>query len=167
MKLRRRVSSAGYTIQTDRKTRAGARNPAVTAWLRQRLGPSSPGLRRAGEPVVTPASGIYFPYAFVAAASSFEAMPSTSFGFFRKSWSSDHSVPPPPPNSDGARSDMSNRKRDAFASAVAVARDSASGYALALTSLFGEEKPPNFAQIVAACGVSRYLISARTAGVSL
>jgi hypothetical protein len=50
---------------------------------------------------------------------------------------------------------MSNRNTGATASAVAVARVIASGYALAGTFLFGDEKPPRFAQIVPAAGVAR------------
>ena len=62
---------------------------------------------------------------------------------------------------------MSNRKTSAEASAVAVAREMESGYALGSTLRFGDEKPPIFAQIVAASGVARYLTNAWVAASSL
>src|SRR5262245_39576449 len=62
---------------------------------------------------------------------------------------------------------MSKRKTWARASAIAVARWIGSLYALGFTFLFGDENPPRAAQIDAACGVARYLISASDAGVSL
>src|SRR5262245_65701102 len=90
------------------------------------------------------------------------------FGLCRKSWKIFHSpCPVVLPNAAGCRSDMSNRNSWARASAIAVARWIGSLYALGFTFLFGDENPPRAAQIDAACGVARYLISASDAGVSL
>src|SRR5206468_3650211 len=129
-------------------------------YARQPPPSSDGGTSRAGGPTVTlPPPANYLPalYAFAAAASSDAATPLTFFGFFRKSWKILNSPwPTVAPKEAGCRSDMSNRKTGAFASAIAVARVIGSGYALAFTFLFGEEKPPRFAQIVAASGEARY-----------
>ena len=98
----------------------------------------------------------YFRYALAAAFSSLEAVLLTFLGLRRKSCRIFHS---PwlgvPPKAEGARSDMSKRNVLACASAVAVARVSASGYAFAGTPLLGDEKPPRLAQMVAASGLAR------------
>src|SRR3954447_26674667 len=95
-------------------------------------------------------------------------MPFTFEGFFRKSWKSlNRPCPTVPPKADGCRSERSNRNVFARASASAVARLSGSLYALGGTFLFGEEKPPCWALIVAGAGVARYVTNARAAVLSL
>src|SRR5438874_13181199 len=130
-------------IQTPRKKTAGARNAAATACLRNRPARATGGAARPGGSAVTLAPFTYLPYAFLAAASSLAAAPLTSFGFERKSWNSFHSpCPVVAPNAAGCRSDISNRKILACASASAVFRLSGSLYADGFTFLFGDEKPP-------------------------
>src|ERR671937_2023480 len=128
-------------IQTVRKKIAGARNAAVIPSCRSRLRGATGGAARTGGSAVTLAPLTYLPYAFLAAASSFAAVPLTFFGFETKSWNSFHSPwPVVEPNDAGCRSDMSNRKIFACARASAVFRFSGSLYAEAVTPRFGEAK---------------------------
>src|SRR5512132_3629695 len=92
-------------------------------------------------------------------------MPLMLLGLVTKSWNSFHSPwPAVAPKDAGCRSDMSNTA--AFTRPAADLRCSGSLYADGGTSLFGDEKPPRFAQMIAAAGVARELISALPAGVS-
>src|SRR6202022_3733450 len=65
------------------------------------------------------------------------------------------------------RSSRLNTKLLAPTRACAMPLLTGSGYALAGTLLFGEAKPPRWAQIAAPSGPARYLISASLCGVSL
>ena len=67
-------------------------------------------------------------------------MPSTFFGFLRKSWKILNSPwPTVPPNDAGCRSERSNRNVLALPIAVAVVRVMSFGYADASTVLAGAE----------------------------
>ena len=67
-------------------------------------------------------------YAFAAAASSFAAIPVTSFGFWRNCWKRPHSPwPAVAPNEAGWLSDMSNTIDFALCTGTAVARVIGSG----------------------------------------
>src|SRR5215212_6185237 len=114
---------------------AGVRNAAVIAWACQRPRSASCGApATGGSAVMLWLLTSYFLNAAAAAFSSLEAVPSTSEGFLRKSWRIFHSpCAGVPPNAAGWVSDMSKRKILACASAVAVARVTASEYAPSMT----------------------------------
>src|SRR5579862_4142915 len=65
------------------------------------------------------------------------------------------------------RSSRLKTKLLALTSAAASAFDTGSGYESAVTLLFGDAKPPAFAQIDPGSGPAMYLISACACGVSL
>src|SRR6266508_1451355 len=136
-------------IHTPRNSAAGARNAAAISHRPHRRPPGEGGTAEVDGPAGGVATATPVPYllpeapnAAAASFSSCAAVPSTSFGSFRKSCRSFHSPRPTvPPNAGGARSDMSKRKVLALASARAVRRAIGSLYALAFTPLLGDENP--------------------------